>query len=686
MRMTGKRHPFHSKFEAGFDADGRLLAVRCPARLGRRLVARPFPARAGPGAVPPGQRLLHPRRAVLGEGGARRTRPRTRRSAASAARRACSSSRRSSTGSRAALGLAPELVRERNLYRGTGETNTTHYGQEIGDNRLDAMWAQVQTQADFAARRAPIAAWNAEHARVKRGLAITPVKFGISFTRRRFNQAGALVAHLPGRHGAGEPRRHRDGAGPAHQDHRRGDARARPARRKLPHHADQHGQGAEHLGHRGIVGRRPERRGGEERLRDAARAAGAGRGRSARRKAGRPVDPSEVDLRGRLRACGPAQAGRGRAALRRRLRGSLPPSASACRPPAITPLRVSTGIGTRQTGRPFYYFACGAAVSEVEVDGYTGMHRVLRVDIVHDVGDSLNPGVDRGQIEGGFVQGMGWLTREELRWDKEGRLLTHGASTYQIPAISDAPVEFRVTLLPRAAQEGTIHGSKAVGEPPLMLALSVREAIRDAVAAFGPSGGEVRLPSPATGEAIFAAVRALFWCLAPLRIAPTIVRRAAQGQGTSSPAWRPTDVSPPVNRGGKRASWGASSPRRTGSTPGGRSRKSPARRSSRPRRRCCSTSPIRSSGAAPRDRDPVSLFRRGCRSRGRRRGRRDRGGERLFSAADRATRDDRRRRPIRPRLLARQLRLHLAEPRAAAGRAGRTCSRRQDAVFRRIRR
>jgi xanthine dehydrogenase molybdopterin-binding subunit B len=159
-------------------------------------------------------------------------------------------------------------------------------------------------------------------------------------------------------------------------------------------------------------------------------------------------------------------------------------------------------------GRPFHYFACGAAVAEVEVDGFSGMHRVRRVDIVHDVGDSLNPGVDRGQIEGGFVQGMGWLTREELKWDKQGRLLTHSASTYQIPAFSDAPIEFNVTLLPKAAQPNVVHGSKAVGEPPLMLAFSVREAIRDAVAAFGPAGGEVPLASPATGEAIFAAIRA----------------------------------------------------------------------------------------------------------------------------------------------------------------------------------
>jgi xanthine dehydrogenase molybdopterin-binding subunit B len=159
------------------------------------------------------------------------------------------------------------------------------------------------------------------------------------------------------------------------------------------------------------------------------------------------------------------------------------------------------------SGRPFQYFACGAAVAEVEVDGYNGMHRVVRLDAVQDVGNSLNPGVDLGQIEGGIVQGIGWLTREELLWDKQGRLMTHSASTYQIPAISDAPIEMHVTLLPKAAQEGTIHGSKASGEPPLMLAFSVREALRDAVAAYGGKGGEVPLASPATCEAIFAAIK-----------------------------------------------------------------------------------------------------------------------------------------------------------------------------------
>jgi xanthine dehydrogenase molybdopterin-binding subunit B len=158
-------------------------------------------------------------------------------------------------------------------------------------------------------------------------------------------------------------------------------------------------------------------------------------------------------------------------------------------------------------GRPFHYFACGAAVSEVEIDGFTGMTVVRRVDILHDVGHSINEGVNRGQIEGGFVQGMGWLTCEELKWDDEGRLLTHSPDTYKIPAFGDAPHEFHVSFLPNAVQPGVVNGSKAVGEPPLMLAISVREAIRDAVAAFGPAGGKVELPSPATSEAVFMAVR-----------------------------------------------------------------------------------------------------------------------------------------------------------------------------------
>ncbi len=141
-------------------------------------------------------------------------------------------------------------------------------------------------------------------------------------------------------------------------------------------------------------------------------------------------------------------------------------------------------------GKPFHYFAYGAAVTEVEVDGFTGAYRILRTDILQDVGESSSPIIDRGQVEGGFVQGLGWLTLEELVWDDHGRLATNGASTYKLPSWSEMPEVFNVSFLERAAEPGVIFGSKAVGEPPLMLAISVREAIRDAIAAFG-SGGVV---------------------------------------------------------------------------------------------------------------------------------------------------------------------------------------------------
>ena len=160
-------------------------------------------------------------------------------------------------------------------------------------------------------------------------------------------------------------------------------------------------------------------------------------------------------------------------------------------------------------GKPFHYFAVGAAVSEVEVDGFTGMMQIKRVDILHDAGDAVNRAVARGQIEGGFVQGAGWLTAEELVWDSQGRLLTHSPDTYKIPAVGDTPEIFNVAFLSEATQSNVIHGSKAVGEPPLMLAFSVREAIRDAVAAFAPPGREISLASPATCEAISNAIAAV---------------------------------------------------------------------------------------------------------------------------------------------------------------------------------
>ena len=162
------------------------------------------------------------------------------------------------------------------------------------------------------------------------------------------------------------------------------------------------------------------------------------------------------------------------------------------------------------SGRPFYYFAYGAAVSEVAVDTLTGENRLLRVDILHDVGESLNPAIDLGQIEGGFVQGMGWLTCEELWFDDEGRLWTHAPSTYKIPACSDRPEDFRMAIYARGRnKEETIHRSKAVGEPPLMLAISVFHAISDAIASLGECRLQPALDAPATPERILMAVEQL---------------------------------------------------------------------------------------------------------------------------------------------------------------------------------
>jgi xanthine dehydrogenase molybdopterin-binding subunit B len=400
------------------------------------------------------------------------------------------------------LGLPPESVRERNLYRGSGESNTTHYGQEIGDNRIGAVWADVVRQSGFAGRRRAVDDWNRDHPRIKRGLAVTPVKFGISFTLLHYNQAGALVViyqdgSVQVNHGGTEMGQglHTKVLGVAMRELGLPADRIRlmvTSTDKVPNTSATAASAGADLNGAAV-------RAACVTLRERLAPVAAG---LIGRKAGRPVAPSDVAF-----AEGKARAGRDEVDF-----------AEVCKRAYVERVSLAaTGFyktpeihwdWAKARGRPFYYFANAAAVSEVEVDGYSGMHRVLRVDIVEDVGQSLNPGVDRGQIEGGFVQGMGWLTREELLWDGKGRLMTHSASTYQIPAFSDAPIEFHVGFLPDAAHPGTIHGSKAVGEPPLMLAISVREAIREAIAAFGAPGGEVRLASPATCEAIFAAVEA----------------------------------------------------------------------------------------------------------------------------------------------------------------------------------
>ncbi len=390
------------------------------------------------------------------------------------------------------LGLPPETVRARNLYRGEGETNTTHYGQPVGDNRIPRIWEELLLTSEFASRRAQLTEWNAASPHLKRGLAITPVKFGISFTVKHLNQAGALVLI------------YQDGSV------------------QLNHGGTEMGQGL-HTKVRAVAERElgvtrahlrimPTRTDKIPNTSATAASSGSDLNGAAMREACRELRRRLAPIVESLLGPGEAVFAQGRITVGDRQANwedvighaylqRVPLSATGFYATPGIAMDWSTGTGT-----PFYYYACGAAVSEVEIDGHTGGMRVLRVDILHDVGESLAPGIDRGQIEGGFIQGMGWLTGEELKWDAQGRLLTHSPDTYKIPAIGDVPADFRVALLRDAHQAGVVGGSKAVGEPPLMLALSVREAIRDAVAAFG-APGPVDLASPATGEAIWHAVK-----------------------------------------------------------------------------------------------------------------------------------------------------------------------------------
>jgi xanthine dehydrogenase molybdopterin binding subunit/xanthine dehydrogenase small subunit len=504
MMLTGKRHPFYGRFEVGFDDDGRLLAARvslvsdggwaldlsesiCDRALFHLDNAYYVPACEFSGRVAKTNVVSHT--AFRGFGGPQGMLV-MEEILDRVARR---------------LDLRPEVVRERNLYRGTGESNTTHYGQPLGDERIPAIWSRLLETSRFAERRKAIDAFNATSGLAKkRGIAITPVKFGISFTATWLNQAGALVLV------------YRDGTV------------------QVNHGGTEMGQGL-YTKIKGIAMRelglpadaiRVMRTQTDKVPNTSATAASSGsdlNGQAVRaacetlRERLAPVAAEILSAESSMTVPAGAIVFEGGFVRAPQVPGvKIPFSRVVDRaymkqvPLSATGYYRTPAIGydrAKGRGRPFHYFAYGAAVTEVEVDGYTGMKRVLAVDILHDVGDSLNPGVDRGQIEGAFVQGMGWLTGEELKWSKDGKLLTHSASTYQIPSIGDAPERFYVELLQNAAQPGVIHGSKAVGEPPLMLAISVREAIRDAIAAFGAPGGEIPLASPATHEAIRAAIR-----------------------------------------------------------------------------------------------------------------------------------------------------------------------------------
>jgi xanthine dehydrogenase large subunit len=394
------------------------------------------------------------------------------------------------------LQLDPLAVRRANFY-GPAPRDVTPYGQTVEDNILEHLVGQLAESSRYAARRAEIAAWNATDPVIRRGLALTPVKFGISFTSTMFNQAGALV-HV-----------YSDGTV------------------LLNHGGTEMGQGlftkvaqvvAAELG----VPLSLIRVSGTDTAKvpnTSASAASAssdlnGKAAQAAARAIRArleswlcehhgVETGQVSFRDGRVAVGGEQfsfADVVRRAYRARISLS---STGFYRTPKIE------WDKARMRGRPFFYFAYGAAVSEVAVDTLTGETRLLRVDILHDVGASLNPAIDLGQIEGGFLQGVGWLTSEQLWWNARGELQTHAPSTYKIPTARDWPAQATIRMLEHAPnREDTIYRSKAVGEPPLMLAISTLHAIRDAVAAAGAPGVLTVLPSPATPEAVLRALSA----------------------------------------------------------------------------------------------------------------------------------------------------------------------------------
>ncbi|MCB8747556.1 xanthine dehydrogenase molybdopterin binding subunit [Rhodoferax sp. U2-2l] len=371
--------------------------------------------------------------------------------------------------------------------------DTTHYGMQVEGNILQPMLATLAQSAQYLQRLEAISAWNASHSTVKRGIAITPVKFGISFTATLFNQAGALV-HV-----------YLDGSV------------------QVNHGGVEMGQGlntkvaqivADELGvplHKVLATASDT-----SKIPNAsATAASAGTDLN-----GRAAQFAARHVRDNLAAFVGGLDGVGAGAVTFQNGQVFTPKTTRTFD-AVVQLAYANRIQlwsdgfyrtpkihydkTTLSGRPFYYFAYGAACTEVAIDTLTGENKVLRVDILHDVGRSINPGLDVGQIEGGFVQGMGWLTTEELVWNDKGLLTTHAPSTYKIPTAGDIPAHFKVDLWDAPNTEDNVGGSKAVGEPPFMLAISVFEALRDAVAR-ARSDASVKLNAPATPERVLQAL------------------------------------------------------------------------------------------------------------------------------------------------------------------------------------
>ncbi len=491
MIMTGKRHDFVIDYDVGFDDTGRILGIQFE-----------FASRCGMSADLSGpvndRAMFHCDNAYFLEN-------------VRIVSHRCKTNTVSNTAFRGFggpqgmfaieyvlddiarnLGKDPLQVRRRNFY-GKSDRNVTHYQQTIDDNIVDEIFDKLVSDSDYEQRYAEIREFNASSKVLRRGIAITPVKFGISFTNTLLNQAGALV-HV-----------YKDGTV------------------QLNHGGTEMGQGL-YVKVAQVVA--DEFAISMDRIRimaaDTSRVpnASATAASSGSDMNGKAAQKAAAKIRARLTEFAAAHF----SAPETEVEFSNDTVRVADRSMSFAELvqlawenRVSlsaTGFyktpkinydRTTFSGRPFFYFAYGAAVTEVVVDTLTGENRVLRADILHDCGDSLNPAVDLGQVEGGYIQGVGWLTTEELWWNEAGELGTHAPSTYKIPTCSDLAPDFRVELLSGVSnREDTIYRSKAVGEPPLMLGLSAFLAIRDAISQG--KAGAPGLHAPATPEAILRAL------------------------------------------------------------------------------------------------------------------------------------------------------------------------------------
>jgi xanthine dehydrogenase large subunit len=494
--ITGRRHCFWYEYEVGYDDEGRVLGaeISMVSRAGHSAdLSGPVMTRA----------LCHfdnaywlPDVSMHGYCGKTNTQSNTAFRGFGGPQGAIAIENILDTIARD-LGRDPLEVRRTNFY-GTDTNNVTPYGQVINDNIVHTLVAQLEVSSSYQARREAIAQFNAASPVLKRGLALAPLKFGISFNVKHFNQAGALV-HV-----------YTDGS------------------ILVNHGGTEMGQGlntkvAQVVAHElgvGFARVRVTATDTQKVANTSATAASTGADLN-----GKAAQDAARQIRERLAACAATLHGGAAADVvfandKVQVNGKVLDFTALVAQAYVERVQLwsdgfyaTPGLSwDRDTmrGRPFFYFAYGAAVAEVVVDTLTGEWKLLRADILHDAGQSLNPALDIGQVEGAFIQGMGWLTTEELVWHPQsGKLTTHAPSTYKIPTANDCPPVFNVRLFEGRNVEDSIHRSKAVGEPPLLLPFSVFYAIRDAISAVGGHRVSPPLRAPATSEAILQAITAV---------------------------------------------------------------------------------------------------------------------------------------------------------------------------------